>query len=66
MQNLIFPAQIYFDGTNFEPPQLLNILKVIKNFPSDSKKAPPTIATLNFLHKDLKSIYEFNKWIKSA
>lgn len=39
IQNLIFPAQIYFDGIYFEPPQILNILKVIKNFPDESKVA---------------------------
>ena len=40
IQNFVFPAQIYFNGKNFEPPQILDILKFIKNFPAESSLAP--------------------------
>ena len=41
IQKFIFPAQIYYDGNNFEPPQVIDILKVIKNFPSESNMVRP-------------------------
>ncbi|MCP5463297.1 MAG: recombinase family protein [bacterium] len=41
IQNFVFPAQIYFDGVNFEPPQLVGILDVINNFFRRSNLATP-------------------------
>lgn len=41
IQNFVFPAQIYFDGANFEHPQLAGILGVINNFFRRSKMATP-------------------------
>ena len=38
IQNFVFPAQIYFDGINFEPTQIVSVLRFIKNFPCESKK----------------------------
>jgi len=37
IHNFIFPAQIYFDGDNFEPPQIVGVLRFIKNFSCESR-----------------------------
>ena len=41
IQNFVFPSQIFFDGHNFEHPQVSSILGFIKNFSRNSNLVAP-------------------------
>jgi len=49
IQNFIFPAQIYFDGANFEPLEIVGILRFIKIFPSKSHLVEQSILCMKLL-----------------
>ncbi len=41
IHNFVFPAQIYFDGNNFEPTQIVGILRFMKNLSCESHLVGP-------------------------